>query len=108
MKGFATDEQAILNILLTMSNQQRVATVKYFEHEFNRNLVEELCNELGEHYEDLAVALLYAPVEYTIRQLNTRIENMIDYDSDDLIELICTKNVEELNLVDKRYHACKY
>lgn len=107
MKGFGTDEQAIIDILLSLSNEQRVATVKFFLTEMDRDLVEDLSCELGSNYEALALALLYSPVEYTIRQLNDRLEGLVDFEDHDLIELICTRNVEELKLIVKRYRVCK-
>lgn len=105
MKGFGTDEQAIIDILLAMSNQQRVATVKFFQSEMDRDLVEDLTCELGSNYEDLSLALLYSPVEFTIRQLNDRLEGLVDFEDSDLIELICTRNVDELKQIVKRYRV---
>lgn len=36
MKGFGTDEQAIIDILTSRSNEQRQAISKAFTHEYGR------------------------------------------------------------------------
>lgn len=108
MKGFGTDEQAIVDILIARSNSQRVAIVKFFQSEMDRDLVEDLSCELGSNYEDLTVALLYSPIEYAIRQINDILEGFDEIDEHDLIEIICTKTVDQIKDIAKRYRCREY
>lgn len=108
MKGFGTDEQAIVDILTARSNSQRVAIVKFFHSEMDRDLVEDLTCELGSNYEDLTAALLFAPVEYAIRQINQILDGFDEIDDLDLVEIICTRPADQIRTIAKRYRCRKF
>ncbi|CAK1551350.1 unnamed protein product [Leptosia nina] len=76
MKGFGTDEDAIIEILTSRSNAQRQAISKAFTHEYGRDLIDDLKSELGGHFEDVIVALMLPPAEYLCKELHHCMEGM--------------------------------
>ncbi|XP_035439857.2 annexin B10 isoform X1 [Spodoptera frugiperda] len=102
MKGFGTDEQAIIDILTTRSNAQRQAIAKAFTHEYGRDIIEDLKSELGGHFEDVIVALMMPPEEYLCKELNKCMEGM-GTDEDTLVEILCTRTKPEIAAIVQAY-----
>lgn len=95
MKGFGTDEQAIIDILTTRSNAQRQLIKEHFLHEYGRDLIEDLKSELGGKFEDVIIALMFPPVQYICKQLHKAMAGMGTNESS-LVEILCTKTNEEM------------
>lgn len=106
MKGFGTDEQAIIKILTSISHSQRTAIVKYFKEENNREVLEELKEELGEKFDDLTYALTTSPAEYFSYEFNSILESD-KVDERALIEIACTRSIDELKEIISQYPRCK-
>ncbi|XP_026739137.1 annexin B10 isoform X2 [Trichoplusia ni] len=102
MKGFGTDEQAIIDILTTRSNAQRQAIAKAFTHEYGRDIIEDLKSELGGHFEDVIVALMMPPEEYLCKELNKCMEGL-GTDEDTLVEILCTRTKPEIAAIVQAY-----
>ncbi|XP_023951298.2 annexin B10 isoform X2 [Bicyclus anynana] len=100
MKGFGTDEEAIIAILTTRSNAQRQAISQAFTHEYGRDIIEDLKSELGGHFEDVIIALMTPPAEYLCRELHHCMEGM-GTDEQVLVEILCTRTKPEIaDIVD--------
>ncbi|XP_075156367.1 annexin B10-like [Haematobia irritans] len=95
MKGFGTDEQAIIDILTARSNSQRQQIKENFLREYGRDLIEDLKSELGGKFEDVIVALMMTPVQYLCKQLHKAMAGMGTNESA-LVEILCTKTNEEM------------
>ena len=106
MKGFGTDEQAIIDILCARSNRQRQEIGEYFLHEFGRDLVEDLKKELGGKFEDVIVGLMRPPNEYLCRQLHKAMDG-IGTNESTLVEILCTKTNAEIKEIVAKYEECK-
>ncbi|KAI5637296.1 annexin domain-containing protein [Phthorimaea operculella] len=102
MKGFGTDEQAIIDILTSRSNAQRQAISQAFTHEYGRDLIEDLKSELGGHFEDVIVALMLPPEEYLCKELHHCMEGM-GTDEDTLVEILCTRTKQEIAAIVDAY-----
>ncbi|EEB14448.1 Annexin-B10, putative [Pediculus humanus corporis] len=104
MKGFGTDEEAIIGILTNRSNSQRQEIAKFFTEEYGRNLLEDLKKELGGNFEDLILALMIPPVEYLCKQLNKAIKGLGTDDSC-LIEILCSRSNQQIQEIVDCYEA---
>lgn len=102
MKGFGTDEQAIIKILVSSSHSQRLLIVKYLLEENNRELLEELKEELGEKFDDLTYALITTPAEYFAYEFNSLLEAE-NVDERALIEIVCTRSSDEIKETISQY-----
>ncbi|XP_063231391.1 annexin B10 [Bacillus rossius redtenbacheri] len=102
MKGFGTDEQAIIDILTHRSNEQRQEIAKFFTAEYGRNLMEDLESELSGKFEDLIMALMLPPADYLAKELNRAMDGL-GTDEHTLVEILCTKNNKEIQEIVDAY-----
>ncbi|CAB3227318.1 unnamed protein product [Arctia plantaginis] len=102
MKGFGTDEQAIIEILTTRSNEQRQAISQAFTHEYGRDIIEDLKSELGGHFEDVIVALMMPPEEYLCKELHKCMDGL-GTDEATLVEILCTRTKQEIAAIVEAY-----
>ncbi|KAM8719853.1 hypothetical protein ACLKA7_005988 [Drosophila subpalustris] len=102
MRGLGTDEQQIIDILTSRSNAQRQSISAAYAAEFERDLVDDLKDELGGKFEDVIVALMRLPVEYLCKQLHEAMAGMGTEEST-LVEILCTKSNEEMQQIVVTY-----
>ena len=102
MKGFGTDEEAIMDILTARSNSQRQQVAKYFTQEYDRDLIDDLKSELGGKFEDVILALMKPPNEYLCKELYKAMDGF-GTDEGTLVEILCTKSNEEVKQLVSTY-----
>lgn len=102
MKGFGTDEKAIIDVLTHRSNDQRQAIKKAFLEEYGRDLIADLKSELGGKFEDLIIALMFSPHEYLCKQIHKSMSG-IGTNEETLVEILCTKSNEEIRELVAKY-----
>lgn len=102
MRGLGTDEQQIIDILTTRSNAQRQSISAAYAAEFERDLIDDLKDELGGKFEDVIVALMRPPVQYLCKQLHEAMAGMGTEEST-LVEILCTKSNEEMQNIVVAY-----
>lgn len=107
MKGFGTDEQAIIDILCARSNAQRQQISTYFTAEYGRDLIADLKSELGGKFEDVIVGLMLPADRYQCKQLHRAMDG-IGTNESTLIEVLCTKSNEEVGRLVREYEDCEY
>lgn len=125
MKGLGTDEDTIINILTSRSSAQRQEIVKYFTNELGRvqycsklyqivdllkklqDLIEDLKSELSGNFEDVIVALCCSTEVYLCKELHKAMDG-IGTNEHTLIEILCTKENDEVQTLVDTYESCKF
>ncbi|KAL5017925.1 hypothetical protein ScPMuIL_003647 [Solemya velum] len=102
MKGFGTDEKAIIDVLSNRSCEQRQQIKMMFKTCFGKDLVQDLKSELGGRFEDCVVALMMRKDEYDASELKRAMRGM-GTDEDALIEILCTRSNAEIHTINAVY-----
>uniref|UniRef100_A0A4W5RFG0 Annexin n=1 Tax=Hucho hucho TaxID=62062 RepID=A0A4W5RFG0_9TELE len=103
MKGFGTDEQAIIDLLGSRSNRQRVPMLMAFKTSYGKDLVKDLKSELSGNFEKLVLAMLKTPAQLDAYELKEAIKGA-GTDEACLIEILSSRSnaeIRELNQVYK-------
>lgn len=95
MKGFGTNEDAIIEVLCRRSNLQRVDIARTYKTAYGKDLINDIKSETSGNFESVLVALLTFSSEHYAYQLY---EAMCGggTDEDVLIEVMCTMSNQEI------------
>uniref|UniRef100_A0A669BQY3 Annexin n=1 Tax=Oreochromis niloticus TaxID=8128 RepID=A0A669BQY3_ORENI len=74
MKGFGTDENAIIELLGNRSNKQRVPLVAAYKTTYGKDLTKDLKSELTGNFENLVLAMLKTPAYFDASELREAIK----------------------------------
>ena len=102
MKGFGTDEDALIKIVANRTNAQRMQIKDKYKQLFGRDLISDLKSELRGKLEDAMVALFTDPIEYDCDSLKRAMKGM-GTDEDSLIEILVSRPVPVLEQIKKKY-----
>ena len=103
MKGFGTDEAALIKIVANRTNVQRQQIKAAYKATFGRDLIEDLKSELHGKFEDAMVALFTEPIEYDADQLREGMKGL-GTNEDTLIEIIGSRSPAHLQAIKKKYN----
>uniref|UniRef100_A0A8C1LCT7 Annexin n=1 Tax=Cyprinus carpio TaxID=7962 RepID=A0A8C1LCT7_CYPCA len=104
MKGFGTDENAIIELLGTRSNKQRVPLKAAYKTTYGKDLVSDLKSELKGDFEDLVLAMLKTPAHFDASELKEAISGA-GTDEACLIEILSSRSNAEIQEINKVYKA---
>ncbi|GFY76466.1 annexin A7 [Trichonephila inaurata madagascariensis] len=102
MKGFGTDEKAIIKVLANRSNEQRVYIGIAFKQLYGKDLIEDLKSELSGNFERVILALMMPTHDYLASQIHKAISGL-GTDEDVLIEVLCSRTNQEIWAINEAY-----
>lgn len=104
MKGFGTDEKKIIGIVAHRSSAQLMAVEKKFQTMYGDDLKKWLEKELSGKLEQVVLGRFYGPRGYQAYCLRMAMKGM-GTDERALVDVICTKNKYEMDMVKRAYAA---
>ncbi|KAM6998088.1 annexin A11a isoform 2-T2 [Tautogolabrus adspersus] len=102
MKGFGTDEQAIITLLGSRSNRQRVPLLRSYKTSYGKDLIKDLHSELSGDFRNLVMATLKNPAEFDAYELNSAIKGA-GTDEACLIEILSSRSNAEIKEINRIY-----
>uniref|UniRef100_A0AAX7W0Z9 Annexin n=1 Tax=Astatotilapia calliptera TaxID=8154 RepID=A0AAX7W0Z9_ASTCA len=102
MKGFGTDEQAIIELLGSRSNKQRVPLLRSYKTAYGKDLIKDLHSELSGDFRKLVMAMLKTPTEFDASELNSSIKGA-GTDEACLIEILSSRSNAEIKEINRIY-----
>ena len=102
MKGFGTDEDAIINVICRRSNEQRQLIARAYKTNFGKDLIEDIKSETSGNFEKLLVALMTPIVDFYAKELHDAMSGA-GTDEDVLIEVLATMSNYEIHTIKNAY-----
>ncbi|KFP71990.1 Annexin A11, partial [Acanthisitta chloris] len=104
MKGFGTDEQAIIDCLGSRSNKQRQQIILSFKTAYGKDLIKDLKSELSGNFEKTILALMKTPVMFDAYEIKEAVKG-IGTDENCLIEILASRSNEHIQELNRVYKA---
>jgi annexin A7/11 len=70
MKGFGTDEDAIINVLCHRTNAQRMEICRAFKTGYGKDLIKDIKSETKNNFEKILVAMLTPLTQFYCEELH--------------------------------------
>lgn len=102
MKGFGTDEKAIIDVLVEYNIEQRLCIADVYKTKYGEDLIDGLKDELGGNFENTVVAMMTPPRLFDARELRKAMENP-GTDETVLIEIMCSRSNDEIEEIKAAY-----
>lgn len=103
MKGIGCNDEVLVKILCQRVNSQRQQIAKNFKTSFGRDLLEDVKSETSGDLKKLFIALLTPTLDYYCNELFDACKG-IGTDENTLIEILCSLNNRDVEMVKKRFH----
>ncbi|KAM6442158.1 annexin A7 isoform 2-T2 [Liasis olivaceus] len=102
MKGFGTDEQAIIDVVANRSSDQRQQIKAAFKTMYGKDLIKDLKSELSGNMEELILALFMPRTYYDAWSLRHAMKGAGTQENV-LIEILCTRTNQEIREIVRCY-----
>ncbi|XP_014456947.2 annexin A11 [Alligator mississippiensis] len=102
MKGFGTDEQAIIDCLGSRSSKQRQQIILSFKTAYGKDLIKDLKSELSGNFEKTVLAMMKSPVMFDVYEIKEAIKGA-GTDEDCLIEILVSRSNEHIRELSRVY-----
>ncbi|XP_022708507.1 annexin A4-like isoform X2 [Varroa jacobsoni] len=102
MKGFGTDEAAIISILCARTSAQRQELIPTYKQMHGRDLIKDLKSELSGNFENVIIGLMTPLNEYLAQEIKRAIKG-IGTEENVLIEILCTRSNAEIAAIKDAY-----
>lgn len=104
MKGFGTDEAAIIELLGSRTWKQRVPMVAAYKTTYGKDLLHDLKSELTGNFESLVLSMMKTPAQLAAAELREAIKGA-GTDEACLIEILSSRSNEEIREINQIYKA---
>uniref|UniRef100_A0A3B3S6T1 Annexin n=1 Tax=Paramormyrops kingsleyae TaxID=1676925 RepID=A0A3B3S6T1_9TELE len=104
MKGFGTDEKAIIELLGNRSNKQRVPMVMAYKTTYGKDLISDLKSELSGNFEKLVLAMMMSPAHYDAYELRQAMKGA-GTDEACLIEILASRSNAEIREINQIFKS---
>ncbi|XP_057371030.1 annexin A4-like [Daphnia carinata] len=105
MKGFGTDEHALIDILCQRSNDQRQSIMELYGRIVTRPLIADLKSELSGNFKHVMVGLMFPTNFYCAKQLHKAMKGIVRTKEDVLVEILCSRPYEEIEKIAAAYQS---
>ena len=103
-QGAGTDEDAIVKVIASTTNQERAIIRRLYTQKYNEDLITRLQNELSGDFKDAAVGSFMTPTEYDAYCLNGAMKGLGTIEGV-LSEIIGSRTPQELAAIKQVYAA---
>jgi hypothetical protein len=95
MKGFGTDEIALIDVLCHRTHPQRQEIATVFKFSYGKDLLKEVMSETSGDFRRTLKGLIMQPIQFEAEELRESIQGL-GTDEATLIDIVCSKSNNEM------------
>ena len=76
MKGFGTDEKAIIDVLGFRDNEQRQEILSVYKTMLGRDLIKDLHSEISGSFRDTIESMMMTPIDYDAASFRNAVKSL--------------------------------